>query len=383
MDKKGFTLMELLAVIVILAIIAFVAVPIFYNLIDNSQKDADKRSVELYSKSIENAIVDFRMKKNRYPKDFEELVESDLIKYDGFRVECDEVFINKDGSFYLKKCKVEGREVESGFGTKKMFSDGDIVYFDVQSGKSCDEGNYDITNSYTGYNGIDKTQNTQTSCLKFYAFGDSGEDTINLILDHNTVANVNYVDKAPSAYYPSNINGPTKALNLVKETTSSWNGTVEPKTYVLRQTNYANYDIDYTGYKARLITAQEVAHIIGADTEINFDETSSKDKIYFDSNSTVASETCNENDTSGCKYGWLYDRTGTNCKNYGCLNNSNITTYGYWTSTAQYGSTNANWCVGDGKNGILTVGGYYQGNAWYSGAVRPVIEVNKANISKS
>jgi len=44
--KKGFTLMELLAVIVIIAIIILVAAPIIINIINNSKKEAFKRSVE-------------------------------------------------------------------------------------------------------------------------------------------------------------------------------------------------------------------------------------------------------------------------------------------------------------------------------------------------
>ena len=40
MKTKGFTLVELLAVIVILAIIAIIAVPIIGNVIENSRKQA-------------------------------------------------------------------------------------------------------------------------------------------------------------------------------------------------------------------------------------------------------------------------------------------------------------------------------------------------------
>ena len=41
---------------------------------------------------------------------------------------------------------------------------------------------------------------------------------------------------------------------------------------------------DYSGRAARLITAQEVAHITGADVEIPFNEEDTNVKFYFDSN---------------------------------------------------------------------------------------------------
>ena len=56
MKRRGFTLVELLAVIIILAIIALVATPIIMNLIENSKKGAASRSAENYIKKIEADI---------------------------------------------------------------------------------------------------------------------------------------------------------------------------------------------------------------------------------------------------------------------------------------------------------------------------------------
>ena len=56
MKNRGFTLVELLAVIVILAIIALIAVPIFLGMINNSKKSSDKESVNLYTDTVEKAI---------------------------------------------------------------------------------------------------------------------------------------------------------------------------------------------------------------------------------------------------------------------------------------------------------------------------------------
>ena len=56
-NKKGFTLVELLAVIVILVIIALIATPIILNVINDAKKQAAKDSVYGYIDAIEKAIV--------------------------------------------------------------------------------------------------------------------------------------------------------------------------------------------------------------------------------------------------------------------------------------------------------------------------------------
>ena len=57
MNKEAFTLIELLAVIVILAIISLIAVPIVINIINDSKKSSDEQSVELYLDNVKKAIT--------------------------------------------------------------------------------------------------------------------------------------------------------------------------------------------------------------------------------------------------------------------------------------------------------------------------------------
>ncbi len=66
--KKGFTLVELLAVIVILAIIALIAVPIILNIIGDAKKESDERSKELYINAIEQAIARKNLTEEFNPK---------------------------------------------------------------------------------------------------------------------------------------------------------------------------------------------------------------------------------------------------------------------------------------------------------------------------
>lgn len=55
--RKGFTLVELLAVIVILAIIALIATPVVLGIINNSRESARLRSAEFYLDAVEQAIM--------------------------------------------------------------------------------------------------------------------------------------------------------------------------------------------------------------------------------------------------------------------------------------------------------------------------------------
>ena len=57
MNKKGFTLVELLAVIVILALIALIATPIILNVINDAKKQAAKDSAYGYMDAVEKYIV--------------------------------------------------------------------------------------------------------------------------------------------------------------------------------------------------------------------------------------------------------------------------------------------------------------------------------------
>lgn len=63
--KKGFTLVELLAVIVILVIISLIAVPVILNLLSDSKKKAKDMSVENYLSAVEIAISTEKMN-NRF-----------------------------------------------------------------------------------------------------------------------------------------------------------------------------------------------------------------------------------------------------------------------------------------------------------------------------
>lgn len=62
--NKGFTLVELLAVIILLTIVSLIVTPIVLDYISESRAVTNKESAELYIKQIEKKIMERRLQKN-------------------------------------------------------------------------------------------------------------------------------------------------------------------------------------------------------------------------------------------------------------------------------------------------------------------------------
>ena len=105
---KGFTLIELIAVLVIMAIIALIVTPLVMTIIRKARISADKRSIDAYGRSIELAIAGYLMDKGSFPTSIDQLT----IEYSGDEVVCTTTQINTDSSVYLAGCTVGGRSVE-------------------------------------------------------------------------------------------------------------------------------------------------------------------------------------------------------------------------------------------------------------------------------
>ena len=392
MKRKGFTLIELLAVIVVLAIIALIATPIVMNTIKNAKKGAAERSADNYIKQVETTIAEKKLENNPladgpYTIDSNGnltgngLTESVTIEMNGNKPTSGTVTISNGGvskvettmtvgdydvRYNQEKNKYEATEKENTYVTYK---NGQEVYFNVTTGEKCSSSDYTETQS-----NYDVTK----GCMKFYAFNDDGGETINLILDHGMSVLIEWVsgENNPNT---STVNGPREILDRLKSYTSSWKGTETPTNYTMDQTGQpsnAKYTIDYSGYKARLITAQEIAQITG-NTSWDEKTATTTDKYYFDSKTSTQSDTCKSGNTTGCSYGWLYDRASYDCTTYGCLNNSNnpMEEYGYWTASSVSNSSRLVWFVE--STGVV-------GNEACTdtiGTLRPVIEVLKSKLS--
>ena len=106
--KKGFTLIELIAVLVIMAIIALIVTPLVMSIIKKAKVSADKRSIDAYGRSIELAIAGYLLDNGSFPTSIEQLT----IEYSGDEVVCSTTQLNNDSSVYLADCTVGGRSVE-------------------------------------------------------------------------------------------------------------------------------------------------------------------------------------------------------------------------------------------------------------------------------
>ena len=113
--KKGFTLIELIAVLVIMAIIALIVTPLVMLIIRKAKVSADKRSIDAYGRSIELAIAGYLLDNGSFPTSIGELT----IEYTGSEVVCSTTQLNSDSSVYLTGCRVGGRSVDYTYGTDK------------------------------------------------------------------------------------------------------------------------------------------------------------------------------------------------------------------------------------------------------------------------
>ena len=105
---KGFTLIELIAVLVIMAILALIVTPLVMSIIRKAKISADKRSIDAYGRSIELAIAGYLLDNGKFPTSVDQLT----IEYSGEEVVCTTTQINTDSSVYLAGCTVGGRSVE-------------------------------------------------------------------------------------------------------------------------------------------------------------------------------------------------------------------------------------------------------------------------------
>ena len=331
--NKGFTLVELLAVIVILALIALIATPIILNVINDAKKQAAKDSAYGYMDAVEKYIVSSELEdKSIQDRTYSvEELNSMGVSVKGSTPDNGNIEI-KNSSVKSYDIGIDGYVVSNGevkkASTTKEIKNGTAVYYNPVYGEKCND--YTEANSKTG---------TKSGCMKWYVFNDKeGNATVNVILDHNTTANV--------AWNSTGNNSEMKEVaNALKTDTSTWKNT------------------------ARLITANEIAKI----TEKTGFDASKKNQDWFclDTNQPDTTSYCAKAQGKS-KYAWLFDYT-YECTNYGC-NTSDLSTYGYWTSSPYKGNFINAWRVNRGYLGsrIVTDTDY---------GIRPVITISKSILN--
>lgn len=148
--KKGFTLIEVIAVLVILSIIALIVTPLVAGIIRKAKISANKRSIDAYGRTVELATVAYMLDDTKEPTSFDDLV----IEYRGEKVECAINKVNYDGSAFLDKCTVNGRFVKDSKSSSGYYQYGKDTgnymftkYIDIEESTS---GNSSSSGSSTG-----------------------------------------------------------------------------------------------------------------------------------------------------------------------------------------------------------------------------------------
>ena len=358
MKRKGFTLVELLAVIVILAVILTIAVPAVKKTVDSAKK-----------KSAENDAVMIKNIAEKYytrnlDKD-EEItgvdLSTDTLSYSGEKPTKGYLYFTEDGIAY-GKMYINGYYVEvksDGTNTSEKVNIDDCNIADISTGGNTSGGNQggsgstEVTKTYTNgevvyYNPVTNTKcnsseavsttGTKEGCMRWYAFLDDVDSSIKLLLDHNIDVNCSSSTR----------------LTTLQSSISSWDSSVKNT--------------------ARLIEASEIVKMTGFSNWTDNAEDFSGYYLHNNSTSTVYKGSAGTN-----KYSWLFDNTDS-CTTYGCnVANSTLQAAGYWTNTkpspGDAVSCTAWYIDNSGKITLL------YGTDWgdYVG-IRPVIEVSKSKL---
>ncbi len=356
-NSKGFTLAELLGVLTLLAIIALITVPLVNKYVSNSRQKAYDEEMDTLKDAAQQWFVKNSTsvewdEDGNYALNLEDLKKSEFLADDVISnpLEPDEeitgcIIINNNGGQYNYEYRQTCHEYP-------VYANGTAVYFNPVTGSTCAQAD------------AVSTTETKSGCMKWYAFNDAGKEsaTVNLILDHNTTAKVAWNSSG------SNVSGPTNVLSQLQTDTSSWAGVSTRTDKYIVNNGTANYTINYSNYKARLITAAEVA-VIAGNTSFNEATTPYTSWFYLDNNGQTQVATS----PGSSRYSWLYDYTFI-CRSYGC-NIEDSNTAGYWTSTADSVSTSIAWHVG--LCGSLGHYNYFTVSNSSNLGVRPVITVSK------
>ena len=417
MNKKGFTLVELLAVIVILSIILVIAVPSVNRYIKQSKEKAYKVQISELLDAVESYA---NMNNEILPENDDEVIKITLgqlkiegiVKNDTKNPYNDKFFddtltfiIKKKGNRYtyeIDEDTIKVRETTNNSPSIKLTGN-TVVYYSINSSYQ-EEGS-----SAYDYNGkVISDVNVDSSSLdmsvkgvyyiKYTATDSYGTTTTiyrNVVVRDGAVSNlvsgrVYYYNPVTNAkctsaeavsttgtktgcmkWYSILDNGTSEKMTLLLDhnttATVAWassntnaNGPVEVKTQLESDTSSWNSTIKNT---ARLIEASEIAKITGYQNWNN-------NWYYFHTNSTTQ-----YTGASGTnKYAWLFDNT-RKCTTQGC-NVADYRTWGYWTNTAHSGSSSGTWFVSCG--GSLSSVNVRDADHY---GVRPVITVSRSIIS--
>ena len=336
--RKGFTLIELIAVLVILAILALIVTPLVMNIIRKARISADKRSIDAYGRSVEYAIATYLLDNGKFPTSIEELT----IEYTGDEVVCSTSKLNSDSSVYLAGCTVAGRSTGD-----YTYGEEEVITYDAYSvGDEVTYNNVDyrvIKNSGASESTVTLLKATPLTVAEVNQYGGVGTAN-NHVNMYNADSSRSYYRTAYNsngyggmAYYSSANCGYGDDSNHTSEGCTS---------------DYAQSEVKYVvdAWKKAKAPAATEARLISYEDLLN--------DLGYENNFTC---------TGGC----FYSGSLENVPNW--VYNSN---YWYWTMSPNNDSASLVWYVYN--DGSLS---NYDVNATGGGyVVRPVITISKSEI---
>lgn len=122
MKEKGFTLVELLAVIVILAIILAIAIPSITGIVDSQRKNAFESHIKMIIKNVEYKLLDDTEEFNAATVKVSDLGGDD----DQFVADKFSVTIEEDGSIKVTAIAAKGKKFSGCCVTDATFNEVDV-----------------------------------------------------------------------------------------------------------------------------------------------------------------------------------------------------------------------------------------------------------------
>ena len=401
MKKNGFTLSELLAVIIILAVIAVIIVPTVYNVVYRSKKKAFEASVTGIANVIKDKCRIDKMANDPITKSYtvDGKSISPELKFDGkitfsgtINVDdnCNVDYILSDNTFCAKNSKYNenvkiGDLVEGECAIKHICKRATTLH--------TEECEYSDTEKNCNGAGYSETGSKGTSTITYGNLGTKGTLTSGDAFDcdvngdgvydgeterfyyvsdyYNTKSKEFESDKAVLIYYNNTTTGipdntSTSFIAYYAANNENWHGPVTAITNLPTRDQWANVDLingmrdittetsatetiggilptefDYSNYIARLLTVQEV-------------------------NSACAIGNAIVGEMDNCNY--LMENTKYSSASLGA--------YGYWLENPRGSTTNNVWIL----SGLYRYVSMNYGSYSNLYATRPVIELYKTDI---
>jgi len=319
--KNGFTLVELLAIIIILGIIALITVPVILDIIDKSKEGAIKDSAYGYVDAVNKLYFSGSLHGRDGVSDGYYTVAQLKTMGVAVSVEPSEGWVELEDDLVVSYSLKFGDYVAnlySNSNTPVVEKNGNLLALPITvstivealGAKEKEDGAYYIT-SDTGveiyydpvaaslcdtYVSSNSDKQVRNGCMKWYLYR-INDGVASLLLDHNVTWN-NWISEndwnnsatlGPSlgvsnmsdASTHISINGQNgkgpltilKSLNYSTITAATWNtGIIGDFTsytartshnlyYPDRPADYIIYSVDYSNYKARLLSAEEVMYV--------------------------------------------------------------------------------------------------------------------------